>query len=115
LLRADGSKAAIDLHTLFDGDPNQNLNVAGGDTLFVPRAPQFYLYGEVQHPGPYRLERNMTITQGIALGGGLTAKGSEHRMKITRRGSDGAVKVVSVTGRDLLQPDDVLSIKESWF
>ncbi len=60
LIRKDGTKATIDLQSLFEGDPTQNPTVSGGDTIYVPRAPQFYIYGEVQKPGMYRLERNMT-------------------------------------------------------
>jgi polysaccharide export outer membrane protein len=115
LIRQDGSKLPIDLRALFDGDPTQNPVVAGGDTIYVPRAPLFYVYGEVQRPGPYRLERDMTVTQAISAGGGLTQKGTEHGMKVKRRSSDGKEHEVKVRGPDLLQPDDVLSIKESWF
>jgi polysaccharide export outer membrane protein len=115
LIRHDGTKVAIDLHALFEGDPSQNPPVAGGDTIYVPRAPVFYIYGQVQKPGPYKLERNMTVTQAIAAGGGLTPKGSEHFMTVKRRDSKGTVRNVSVKGRDQLLPDDVLDIKEGWF
>ena len=115
VLRKDGSKVSLDLAALFDGDPSQNPVVAAGDTIYVPRAPQFYIYGQVQRPGAYRLERRMTVTQAIAAGGGLTPKGSEHRMTVKRRDSKGVERTVSVAGSDLLQADDVLSIKEGWF
>jgi polysaccharide export outer membrane protein len=115
LIHQDGSKVTIDLHALFEGDPTQNPVVTSGDTIYVPRAPQFYVYGEVQRPGFYRLERNMTVTQAISAGGGLTPKGSEHGLKVKRRDASGKEQEVSVKGPDLLQPDDVLSIRESWF
>lgn len=115
LIRAGGAKTTIDLHALFDGDVRQNPPVAAGDTLYVPRAPLFYVYGEVQRPGSYRLERNMTVAQAISAGGGLTPKGSEHWMKVKRRDATGTVREVSVKERDALQEDDVLMIRESWF
>lgn len=115
LLRHDGTKQQIDLHGLFDGDLSQNPPVAAGDTIYVPKAPVFYIYGEVQKAGAYRLERNMTVTQAISAGGGLTPRGSEHFLKVKRRDPKGVVREVSVRGRDLLQPDDVLTIPESWF
>src|SRR5260370_25478563 len=71
LVRADGSRVTIDLQKLFDGDPAMNLGVHDGDTVFVRHAPQFYIYGEVQHPGEYRLARNTTISQAISIGGVL--------------------------------------------
>lgn len=115
LVRKDGSKANIDLTALFSGDPLQNQPVAGGDALYVPRAPQFYVYGEVQKPGQYRLERNMTVSRAISAGGGLTPRGSERRVRIKRRFADGKEQIIAVRGADQLQPDDVLLVKEGWF
>jgi len=115
LLRADGSKLEVDLFELFQGDPEQTAAMAPGDTLYVPRAAQFYVYGEVQRPGTYRLERRMTVSQAISAGGGLTPRGTERRATVKRRNSEGMEKDIDVRGADLLQPDDVLLIKESLF
>lgn len=115
LLRADGSKVAIDLFELFQGNPEHNVGVLPGDTLYVPRAAQFYIYGEVQRPGTYRLERAMTVSQAISAGGGLTPRGTERRATVKRRDAKGAEVVVDVRGADALQPDDVLLVKESLF
>jgi polysaccharide biosynthesis/export protein len=115
LVRQNGTKVVIDLQKLFDGDPGQNPGVAAGDTLYVPRAPSFYIYGEVQRPGAYRLERNMTVAQAISAGGGLTPKGSSHWMKVKRVDGSGVMHEVSIKEHDLLRSDDVLMIKQSWF
>jgi polysaccharide biosynthesis/export protein len=115
LLRADGSKIEIDLFALFDGNPEHNAAVSAGDTVYVPRAAQFYIYGEVQRPGTYRLERRMTVSQAISAGGGLTPRGTERRTEIKRRLADGDETVVAVRGSDFLEPDDVLLVKESLF
>lgn len=115
LLHADGSKLVIDLFALFDGDPTQNSPVSAGDTIYVPRASQFYIYGEVQRPGTYRLERNMTVSQAISAGGGLTPRGTDRRATVKRRGDQGKEVHITVKGSDLLRPDDVLVIKESLF
>jgi len=115
LLRKDGSKVVIDLQSLFDGDPAQNLNVSDGDTIYVPRAPQFYIYGEVQKPGMYRLERNMTVSRAISTGGGLTAKGSERRAVVKRRDAKGKEREISVDGSTSILPDDVIFVKQSLF
>lgn len=115
LLRADGSKVDVDLYGLFAGNPEHNVAIVPGDTLYVPRAAQFYVYGAVQRPGTYRLERHMTVSQAISAGGGLTPRGTERRASIKRRGAEGAENVVEVRGADVLQADDVLLIKESLF
>jgi polysaccharide export outer membrane protein len=114
LLRQDGTKQRIDLETLFEGDPSQNVPVQAGDTIYVPRAPQFYVYGEVQRPGVYRLEPGMTVSQAISAGGGLTPKGSLHWLSIKRVDSNKRENKISVHGGDLVQPNDVVWVKEGW-
>ena len=64
--------------------------IQAGDTLYVNRAPQVYVYGEVQRAGAYRIERQMTVLQALALGGGLSPRGTERGIRIHRRGEDGA-------------------------
>jgi polysaccharide export outer membrane protein len=116
LLRRDGTHVPIDLISLFQGDPRQNATLGAGDTLYVPRAPQFYIHGAVQRPGSYRLERGMTVSQAISAGGGLTPRGTERRVVVTRRDYPGGKqRQISVDGEDLIQPDDVLKVRESLF
>lgn len=115
LLRKDGSKQPIDLVALFNGDPAQNPPVVGGDTLFVPKAPLFYIQGEVQRPGVYKLERGMNVSQAIAAGGGLTQRGSSRRIVAKRRDEKGVVQTGSIKSADPVLADDVIIIKESLF
>jgi polysaccharide export outer membrane protein len=115
LVRADGSRVVIDLQNLFDGDPTMNLDVHDGDTVFVRRAPQFYVYGEVQHPGEYRLARNTTISQAISIGGGLTPRGTQRGAIVKRLDAQGKEHKVSIGDEDVLQANDVLLIKASLF
>jgi polysaccharide export outer membrane protein len=115
LVRADGTHIAIDLPRLFDGDPAMNLPVHDGDTVFVQRAAQFYVYGEVQHPGQYRLPRNTTISQAISIGGGLTPRGTQRGAIVKRLDADSKEHKLPVADQDMLQPNDVLLIKPSWF
>ncbi|HWK75568.1 MAG TPA: polysaccharide export protein EpsE [Povalibacter sp.] len=115
ITHANGSKQEVDLPKLFDGDPEQNVTVGGGDRIYVPKAPQFYVYGQVQKPGMYKLERHMTVSRAISAAGGLTAKGTERRAIVKRRDANGKEKEYSAGGTDMLQPDDILFIKESLF
>jgi polysaccharide export outer membrane protein len=115
LVRADGSKVTIDLDALFRGDPAQNIVVAGGDRLYVPRAEQFYVYGQVQKPGAYKLERNMTLSRAISASGGLTPRGTERRAIVKRRDANGKEQEYSIRDTDVLKADDILFIKESLF
>jgi polysaccharide export outer membrane protein len=93
--------------------PTQNLK--GGDSLFVPRAEQFYIYGEVQQPNEYRLESGMTVVQAIARAGGLTTRGSDRRVEIKRMSQEGHDVTFRAKQSDSVQAGDVIHVKESIF
>lgn len=106
----------IDMDTLFSGAGHaEDPVLQAGDSLYVRRAPVYYIYGEVQKPGSYRIERGMTVQQALAQGGGLTPRGTERRLRLERKDPDG--KTVSMNPRpiDLVQANDVLYVRESLF
>jgi polysaccharide export outer membrane protein len=87
----------------------------GGETVHVERAPMFYIYGEVTRAGAYRLEPNMTVMQALAAGGGITPRGSDRRLKLRRTGPGGNPIEADARLRDVLQPNDVIYVRESLF
>ncbi|WP_432382719.1 polysaccharide export protein EpsE [Duganella sp. P38] len=110
------TKEVIDVVKMVrDGDLNRDFELASNDVLYVERAPRFYIYGEVQRPGPVRLESQMTVLQALAAGGGLTTRGTERGLRVKRRGADGKQVVLDVQPDDLVLPEDVVYVKESWF
>lgn len=119
VVRTDGGetvKFEVNLVDMFQrGLLENNLTLMRQDVIFVPHAPQFYVLGEVQRPGVYRLERGMTVVQALAVGGGLSARGTANGVKITRRSADGVVSVLDADRTDPVLPDDVVSIKERLF
>lgn len=98
-----------------DGDTADDIVLDGGDTVFVPREPVFYIYGQVQKPGQYRLERNMTVMQALAVGGGITTKGTRRGIVLHRRDAHGKVAEIEVSLDDDVKNADVIYVKESLF
>lgn len=96
-----------------DALPTQVL--MGGDSLVVPRAEHFFVYGEVTTPGMYRLDPGMTVIEGIARAGGITPRGSERRIQLKRAGKDKQYKVLKPKPSELIQPEDIIRVKESIF
>lgn len=94
---------------------DQDVVVRGGDIIYVHRAPLVYVYGEVQHPGVFRIERQMTVRQAIVLGGGLTPKGTQRGVRIHRRDKEGVVRKIEPELDDPVYPDDVVYVRESLF
>ncbi|WP_253945996.1 polysaccharide export protein EpsE [Niveibacterium sp. COAC-50] len=106
----------IDIASMFlRGDAQDDLALKGGDILYVHRAPVFFIYGEVQRPGVFRVERDMTVMQALASGGGLTQKGTQRGLRIHRRGADGKAQIIEPALDELVQPNDVVYVKESIF
>lgn len=115
---ADGksSKRDIDINqALRSGEMDKNFPVKNGDIIFVPRAPLFYIYGEVNRPGAYRLEKDMTVMQALSVGGGLNPRGTERGIKINRHGEGGKVATIEGKLGDVVQENDVIHIRESLF
>ncbi len=106
----------VDLPTLFaPGGRDKDIFILNGDTVFVDRQQLVYIYGEVQRPGPMRLERDMTLLQVLASGGGLTLRGTEKGIKVHRKEADGSIQLITPTLTDKLREGDVVFVRESLF
>jgi polysaccharide export outer membrane protein len=109
----------IDLPSVFGPNTDHgrvnDVLIQNGDVLWVDRAPMVYIYGEVQRPGPMRLERGMTLLQVLAAGGGLTQRGTERGIRVHRKAADGKVQVIQAAMDDGVKDGDVVYVKESLF
>jgi polysaccharide export outer membrane protein len=106
----------IDFRTLFRGDASsQDIVMENNDVVYVERMPQVYIYGEVQKPGTLRLERGMTVLQALAAAGGLTLRGTQRGIRVTRKGADGTAETVTPSLQETLKQDDVIQVPESLF
>jgi polysaccharide export outer membrane protein len=109
-------KIDIDLVEMFgSGDMKRDLPLKSGDVIYVNRAPIFYVYGQVQRPGMYTLERGMTLAQAIAKGGGLTLRGTDRGVRVHRRYQQRTVQVLEPRLDDGIKPDDLIFVRESIF
>jgi polysaccharide export outer membrane protein len=119
LIRQDGGKERkieIDLPGLMQaGDPSKDIAVKNGDTVFVPRAPVFYIYGEAQRTGQYRIERGMNVTQALAVGGGPTTRGTDKGVRLSRRDANGNLATREANPNEPILPDDILQVRERLF
>lgn len=109
-------KLDIDLPAILQsGKAELDLQVENGDVIYADRAPTAYIYGEVQRPGQFRLERGMTLMQALAQSGGLTPRGTQRGIKVHRRDANGAVTIIDLDLNDPVGRDDVIYVKESLF
>ena len=110
------TKREIDLTRIYrEVDSAANIELKGGDTVVVERSPVFYIYGQVQRAGAYRLAENLSVMQAISLAGGVTPRGTERGIKIHRRGAEGNVQDIASQVSDVVRANDVIYIQESMF
>lgn len=112
----DHVKHVVNMANMYrTADASANIELHSGDTVFVERAPVFYIYGEVQHAGAYRIDGDLNVMQAISLGGGITPRGTERGLTIRRRMPNGGVEQIDVKPVDRVRPNDVIYVKESLF
>lgn len=106
----------IDIAGMFLNNHLQDdVVVAGGDVIFIQRQPMYYIYGEVQRAGSFRIERNMTVRQALASSGGLTARGTERKLGVYRRGVNDRIEYLIPDMNESVRADDVFYVRESLF
>ena len=66
-------------------------------------------------PAPSRIERGMFVMQALAQAGGLTARGTERRLRLYRRNAKGVLETFSPTLTTEVKADDVIHVNESLF
>jgi polysaccharide export outer membrane protein len=109
-------KQEVNLRTTLESpEHGQTILIQRGDIIYVPKAPMFYIYGEVQRAGSFRLEPNMTVAQAVSLGGGLTPRGTLRGIMIKRRDANGISQEIEVELSDKVLKDDVVVIDERLF
>jgi len=94
---------------------SKDFELKGGDTIYVNAAPVFYIYGEVMHAGAYPVKQGLTVMQAISLGGGITPRGSENRIKLRRAAANGGSVEFDVNPVTQVMPNDVIVVKEALF
>jgi protein involved in polysaccharide export with SLBB domain len=84
---------------------------------------KIFVFGEVQKPGTFPYEENMSIVQAITLAGGFTKVASKNGTQVTRL-VDGQEQKVRVPVEDIgvgrernfsLKPGDIVFVPESFF
>jgi polysaccharide export outer membrane protein len=105
----------VDLRELENGDLSQNVRLANGDTLFVQRSENVYVFGQVRNPGAYPFrQKKTTVLQALSLAGGVTERGSTTRIQIVRI-VDGRKKELDAKLDDLVEPRDTIVVPERFF
>jgi polysaccharide biosynthesis/export protein len=110
-------KQTLDLRQYMDnaGDNVLPFKMKQNDVVYVPKATTFYIYGEVQKPGVYRLEPGTSVVKALSVAGGLTLRGTENGIVIKRKNAAGELQEIDAELNAPLLQDDVVYVDERWF
>jgi polysaccharide export outer membrane protein len=90
--------------------------VHDGQIIVVRSPPTVYVSGEVLRAGAFPIEPHMTVGQAIALGGGVTPRGSMSRLRLSRRQADGSIVRMKDVHLDTpVEPDDLIVVAPRLF
>ncbi|MDY6989110.1 MAG: FG-GAP-like repeat-containing protein [Thermodesulfobacteriota bacterium] len=89
LRREGGQTVVLNLYkAIVEGDKSQNLVIDNRDIVFVPtmlkQRSLVYVLGEVNSPGAYPFEREITLLEAVAKAGGTTMYATLESTKIVR-------------------------------
>ena len=80
----DHKDIEIDLESSDENSETGDMLLQSDDILIVERNKTFFVHGEVNRPGEYALQGNMTVLKAMSLVGGFTKWGSSSRIKVLR-------------------------------
>lgn len=91
-----------------------DVTLQDGDIINVPVAKRFYIQGFVKNPGYYVLDLGTTVSQAIILAGGLTDRGSDRRLSVSRL-VNGKTAELPIKLNDKVLPGDEINVKGRFF
>ncbi|KAA9013054.1 capsular biosynthesis protein [Sphingobium limneticum] len=110
ITRQSGAEIKLNLKDIAMGSGEADPLVSAGDKIFLPAAPSFYVYGQVNSPGNYRIDSDMTVRMALARSGGLTTLGSTKKVKVTRDGNE-----IRLNLDDKIRDKDVIVVGQRFF
>jgi len=81
-------------------------------TVRIEEYRPFFLKGEVNGPGSYEYQPGLTLEKALVLGGGLSPRAARGKIEVKRASSDTFIRIQM---NDLVYPDDVINVPESFF
>jgi polysaccharide export outer membrane protein len=110
----DAEVFRVSLQELQSGNPERNILLQPGDTVYFPKAAQIYVTGAVARPGNFRFQEGTSLMQALIAAGGATERGSAKRAKVLRL-VNGKRTEVKLKPEDYLQPEDTVVVPERFF
>lgn len=104
----------VDLKRLLAGEASLNVPIRHGDVIHVPFAGNAYVLGGVRRPGSVTVKDNLTLSQAVALAGGLDPLLATSKVSVTRRDEQGnAIQLAADLKRILNRQEQDIPLKDN--
>ncbi|WOH39005.1 polysaccharide biosynthesis/export family protein [Thalassotalea fonticola] len=87
---------------------NPNVSVA-----MVSYRP-FFIEGQVKNSGAYAYQPGLTVAKAVVLAGGFTERASKDKLFVVKA-NDATHEEIRVTINTLVEPGDIITVKQSFF
>jgi polysaccharide export outer membrane protein len=85
----------VDLDQLIkEGRDEYNIEINGGDVLFVPEAGVFFIGGAVRRPGAYPIKHTTIVQEALLEAGGFAPYANKDSIKLVRSTEGGERQVI---------------------
>lgn len=106
-----GQETRINTDELARSQGQSDLLLEAGDTIYVPDPEVVYVTGQVSRPGAYSLKPGMTVSELLALAGGVGPTGNNNKFSLRRTGQ----KEGDADQQTKLQAGDIINVRERLF
>jgi len=105
----------IDLRRLVSGkDPELNIPIRNGDVIHVPFAGTAYVLGGVRRPGNIAVKENLTVSQAVAMAGGIDPVLGTNNITVMRFDDQGKPISINTNLNSIIARNDPdLPVKDS--
>ena len=87
----------VDLDRLIKkGDVLANIQIDGGDVIFIPEAGVFFVDGAVRRPGVYHIRHKTVVQEGLVEAGGFESFAKKDTIKLVRITETGERKIIEL-------------------
>jgi polysaccharide export outer membrane protein len=86
----------FDVRKIQAGDVKENVLLQNGDMMFVPKASAFFVLGEVNKPGTFPLDKEISVLEAVTLAGGFSGTAAPSGAKVLRRTAEGKQETISI-------------------
>jgi polysaccharide export outer membrane protein len=102
--------ASYKLSDVLTGDPRANPYLLPGDIVTIPEADQVYVVGNVFTPITIPLKEPVTLSQAVAMAGGVRQDSKKDKVRIVRQEPGSSVRkelIVDLTAIEKKSADDI--------